>query len=122
MTGIFANITTEVAGLGGDAQFVKVTARGSYYHTVSEELDIVGILSAGGGHVAGFGDDGLRIFDQFQSNATMVRGFEYGGIGPIDADTRRPTRRHDLLQRLRRGPIPGPGRSRKFRPQGSGFR
>ena len=85
--GIFANITTEVAGLGGDAQFVKVTGRGSYYHTVSEELDIVGILSAGGGHVAGFGDEGLRIFDQFQSNTTMVRGFEYGGIGPIDAVT-----------------------------------
>ena len=31
--GIFANVTTEVAGLGGDAQFVKLTARGSYYHT-----------------------------------------------------------------------------------------
>ena len=51
--GIFANITTEVAGLGGDAQFVKLTARGSYYHTLSEEMDIVGLLSAGGGHIAG---------------------------------------------------------------------
>ena len=26
--GIFANVTTEVAGLGGDAQFVKLTGRG----------------------------------------------------------------------------------------------
>ena len=32
------------------------------------------------------GDDGLRIFDQFQSNDRMIRGFEYGGIGPIDAE------------------------------------
>jgi outer membrane protein insertion porin family len=85
--GIFANVTTEVAGLGGDAQFVKLTARGSYYHTLSEELDVVGILSAGGGHVASYGGDGLRIFDQFQSNDRMIRGFEYGGIGPVDANT-----------------------------------
>jgi outer membrane protein insertion porin family len=83
--GIFANVTTEVAGLGGDAQFVKLTTRGSYYHTLSEELDVVGILSGGAGHIAGFGGDGLRIFDQFQSNDRMIRGFEYGGIGPYDA-------------------------------------
>jgi outer membrane protein insertion porin family len=84
-SGIFANVTTEVAGLGGDAQFVKFTARSSYYHTLSEELDVVGILSGGGGHVVSYGGDGLRIFDQFQSNDRMIRGFEYGGIGPYDA-------------------------------------
>ncbi len=84
-SGIFANVMTEVAGLGGDAQFVKLTARASYYHTLSEELDIVGIVSGGAGHVWGYGDDGLRIFDQFQSNDRMIRGFEYGGIGPYDA-------------------------------------
>ena len=84
--GIFANVTTEFAGLGGDAQFAKVTARGTYYQTLSEELDVVGLLSVGGGHVTGFGSDGLRVFDQFQSNDRMIRGFEYGGIGPVDAD------------------------------------
>jgi len=86
-SGIFANVMTEVAGLGGDAQFVKLTARASYYHTLSEELDIVGIVSGGGGHIASYGGDGLRIFDQFQSNDRMIRGFEYGGIGPYDADS-----------------------------------
>lgn len=86
-SGIFANVATEVAGLGGDAQFVKLTARASYYHTLSEELDIVGIVSGGAGHVWGYGDDGLRIFDQFQSNDRMIRGFEYGGIGPYDANS-----------------------------------
>ena len=35
--GIYATLTTEVAGLGGDAKFVKVTGRGSYYQTLSEE-------------------------------------------------------------------------------------
>jgi outer membrane protein insertion porin family len=83
--GIFANVGTEVAGLGGDAKFVKVTARGSVYQTLSEQLDLVGVISGGAGHVQGYGGDGdLRIFDHFQSNDRMIRGFAYGGIGPVD--------------------------------------
>ncbi|WP_310318389.1 outer membrane protein assembly factor BamA [Aminobacter aminovorans] len=85
--GIYANFTTEVAGLGGDAKFVKVTGRASYYQTLSEELDIVGLVSVGGGHIMGFGDDGLRVFDQFKSNDRMIRGFKYNGIGPRDVGT-----------------------------------
>lgn len=80
--GIFANVTTEVAGLGGDAKFVKVTARGSVYQTLSEQLDLVGVISGGAGHIQGFGSGDLRIFDHFQSNDRMIRGFAYGGIGP----------------------------------------
>ncbi|AZO46996.1 MAG: outer membrane protein assembly factor BamA [Mesorhizobium sp.] len=85
--GIYINGTTEVAGLGGDAKWVKLTGRASVYQTLSEQLDLVGLVSAGAGHIAGFGDDGLRIFDQFQSNDRMIRGFEYGGIGPADVAT-----------------------------------
>lgn len=86
--GIYANFTTEVAGLGGDAKFVKFTGRGSYYQTLSEELDIVGLVSVGGGHIQGFGDDGLRVFDHFKGNDRMIRGFEYNGFGPIDQATK----------------------------------
>ncbi|TIQ23463.1 MAG: outer membrane protein assembly factor BamA [Mesorhizobium sp.] len=82
--GIFANVTTEFAGLGGDAKFVKVTARGSVYQTLSEQLDLVGLISGGAGHIQGFGSDDLRIFDHFQSSDRMIRGFAYGGIGPVD--------------------------------------
>ncbi|RWI29359.1 outer membrane protein assembly factor BamA [Mesorhizobium sp.] len=82
--GIFANVTTEFAGLGGDAKFVKVTARGSVYQTLSEQLDLVGLISGGAGHIQGFGNDDLRIFDHFQSSDRMIRGFAYGGIGPVD--------------------------------------
>ncbi|WP_173932174.1 outer membrane protein assembly factor BamA [Chelativorans sp. Marseille-P2723] len=85
--GIYATLTTEVAGLGGDAQFVKVSGRASYYHTLSEELDLVGLVSAGGGHIVAFGDDPLRVFDHFQSNDRIIRGFKYNGIGPFDPDT-----------------------------------
>jgi outer membrane protein insertion porin family len=84
--GIYANVVTEVAGLGGDAEFVKVTARGSVYQTLSEQLDLVGLISGGAGHVQGYGSGDLRIFDHFQSSDRMIRGFAYGGIGPVDSD------------------------------------
>ncbi|MFE0018354.1 outer membrane protein assembly factor BamA [Mesorhizobium sp. NPDC059054] len=83
--GIYANAGVEVAGLGGDAKFVKLTARGSIYQTLSEELDIVGLVSGGAGHIIGYGDKELRVFDMFQNNDRMIRGFEFNGIGPAAA-------------------------------------
>ncbi len=85
--GIYANVSTEVAGLGGDAKFVKVTGRGSVYQTISEQWDLVGVLSGGAGYVRGYSNDGLRIFDQFQSSDRMIRGFAFNGIGPVASGT-----------------------------------
>ncbi|RWC49400.1 MAG: outer membrane protein assembly factor BamA [Mesorhizobium sp.] len=84
--GIYANTTVEVAGLGGDAKFVKITGRGSIYQTLSEQYDLVGLISGGAGHVEGYGGGDLRVFDHFQSSDRMIRGFAYGGIGPVDDD------------------------------------
>ncbi|MFN4272901.1 MAG: outer membrane protein assembly factor BamA [Aliihoeflea sp.] len=83
-SGIFATVNAEIAGLGGDARFVKVTGRGSYYHTLSDELDVVGVLTAGGGHVATIAGGQLRIFDLFTSSDRIIRGFDFNGIGPYD--------------------------------------
>ena len=83
--GLYANFTTEVAGLGGDARWVKLTGRGSYYHTLSDQADLVGVLTAGGGHLLSYGDRPLRVFDYFQSSDRIIRGFAYNGIGPYDA-------------------------------------
>ena len=85
--GIYANLTVEAAGLGGDAQWLKVSGRGTYYKTLSEEMDLVGLLSAGGGHITNFGGRELRVFDHFQSNERMIRGFRHNGIGPYDDGT-----------------------------------
>jgi outer membrane protein insertion porin family len=85
--GIYATTSVEVAGLGGDAKFVKVTGRGTIYQTLSEQLDLVGLISGGAGHVESYGSDGLRIFDHFQSSDRMIRGFQYGGIGPVASGT-----------------------------------
>jgi outer membrane protein insertion porin family len=87
-SGIYATAVAEFAGLGGDAKYVKFTTRASYYKTLSEEYDIVGMALAGGGYISGYGSESnLRIFDQFQSNDRMIRGFEYNGIGPYDPTT-----------------------------------
>jgi outer membrane protein insertion porin family len=85
--GIFANVGAEFAGLGGDAKFYKFTARASVYQTLSEELDIVGVLSGGAGYISSYGDKSLRIFDNFENNDRMIRGFEYNGIGPVASGT-----------------------------------
>ncbi|MDX8464445.1 outer membrane protein assembly factor BamA [Mesorhizobium sp. VK23B] len=85
--GLYITGTTEFAGLGGDAKWVKVTGRASVYQTLSEQLDLVGLISGGGGYIASYGSNDLRIFDYFQSNERMIRGFEYGGIGPVATGT-----------------------------------
>jgi outer membrane protein insertion porin family len=86
--GIYATTNLQFAGLGGDAEWVKFTARARYYRTLSEEYDIVGLLTAGGGEIWGYGgDQGLRTFDLFKSSDRIIRGFEYNGIGPYDAKT-----------------------------------
>lgn len=85
--GLYGSLTTAYAGLGGDAEWVKVTTRATYYHTLSEEYDVVALLTGGAGYIAGTSDGQLRVFDQFKNNDRMIRGFEYNGIGPFDPST-----------------------------------
>ncbi|MGH6763146.1 MAG: outer membrane protein assembly factor BamA [Phyllobacterium sp.] len=85
--GIYAHFTQEFAGIGGDANFLKTTFRGSYYKTLSEEADIVGLVRVGAGYIHAFDNDGLRIFDMFKGNSDIVRGFKYNGFGPKDINS-----------------------------------
>ncbi|MBA8880372.1 outer membrane protein assembly factor BamA [Phyllobacterium myrsinacearum] len=85
--GLYAKFNQEYAGIGGDANFLKTTFKGSYYKTLSQEMDIVGLVGVGAGHIEGFGDD-LRVFDLFKNNQEMIRGFKYAGIGPRDGSVR----------------------------------
>lgn len=84
--GIYANFTHEYAGLGGDSEYYKAYAKFRYYHTLSDEYDLIGSLSASAGHVVSTGGD-LNVFDQFQIGGKDLRGFENSGIGPrVDGD------------------------------------
>ncbi|RCL00800.1 MAG: outer membrane protein insertion porin family [Candidatus Tokpelaia sp. JSC188] len=81
--GVFARISQEYAGIGGDANFLKTTAKAMLYKTLSEQRDLIGLLSVGSGYIHEIGNDGARVFDMFKSNSDMIRGFRFNGIGPI---------------------------------------
>jgi outer membrane protein insertion porin family len=79
--GIYASVTHEYAGLGGDSEFYKIYGRARYFHLLSDEADIIGSVAVGAGHVVGTGDN-LYVFDQFTIGGRQIRGFENNGIGP----------------------------------------
>ena len=82
--GVYVRVNQEVAGLGGNARFVKTTGEARYYKTLSEEADVVGFVKVGGGNIVGLGQD-VRVFDHLSVGPTILRGFESNGIGPVDA-------------------------------------
>lgn len=81
-SGIFAELRPEVAGLGGDSQFFRITGDARYYHELFE--DVVGIARVQGGYVTAWGSEDLRILDHFFMGSGLVRGFANSGIGPRD--------------------------------------
>jgi outer membrane protein insertion porin family len=84
--GIFAQITQEFAGLGGDSDYYKISGKARYFHTLLEDADVIGSLSVSGGHMWGTGDT-TRVYDQFTLSASELRGFESAGIGPRATST-----------------------------------
>jgi outer membrane protein insertion porin family len=83
--GILARMTNEFAGIGGDAKFLKSTAKANYYKTLSDYGDIVGMLGGGAGHVIPTSGN-LRVFDQLFVGQETIRGFASQGIGPRDTN------------------------------------
>ncbi len=80
-----AALTNEFAGLGGDSEYYKIYGKARYYHTLSDEYDIIGSLTAQAGYVAPTGDN-LYVFDQFKIGGRVIRGFKNDGIGPRIGD------------------------------------
>ena len=82
-SGIHANFHQDIAGLGGDSEFIRETVDGRYYYPITD--DIVGLLHGQAGQITGFGvDQNLPIINNFNLGPTLVRGFAPGGIGPRD--------------------------------------
>jgi outer membrane protein insertion porin family len=90
-SGVFATISQDIAGLGGDVNYVKHEGRASYFTTLMEEYpDVVFSLSGRAGHIFGWNNDNVRINDRFFIGQTVIRGFDNQGIGPRDANTGDP--------------------------------
>ncbi len=79
--GVYATLTQEIAGLGGDSEYYKISGKLRYYQLLNEDADLIGSLTLGGGQMFAFGGS-LNTFDQFTLGGNEIRGFEKGGIGP----------------------------------------
>jgi outer membrane protein insertion porin family len=80
--GMVGSVTQELAGLGGDSQFYKISGKLRGYYTLSDDWDMVGSLSGSGGYVTALGNKHLNVFDQFALDSNDIRGFADTGIGP----------------------------------------
>ena len=80
--GAYANFHQDVAGLGGQSDFVRETLDGKVYYPITD--DLVGFLRLQGGRIDQIGNGYLPLVDNFNVGPTLVRGFAPGGIGPRD--------------------------------------
>jgi outer membrane protein insertion porin family len=83
--GFIAELRPEVAGLGGDSKFFRISGDARYYREIID--DVVGFVRVQGGHTMGFGNEPLRIIDHNFLGSGLVRGFAPSGIGPRDVST-----------------------------------
>ena len=82
-SGSFLNFHQDIAGLGGESDFIRETVDGRYYYPITD--DLVGFLHLQAGNITGFGRDSqLPIINNFNLGPTLVRGFAPGGLGPRD--------------------------------------
>jgi outer membrane protein insertion porin family len=81
-SGLFMTFSQDLAGVGGDVNFVRTTAEARYYRPITG--DIVGMVKVMGGHVFSWGGEELRFIDHFNNAHTLVRGFATQGFGARD--------------------------------------
>ncbi len=84
-SGYWLNGSVDVAGLGGDAQYVRLSGEGRAYYPITEKITFVGRAVAG--HIESWGSDDIRILDLYFRGGETIRGFERSGFGPRDSST-----------------------------------
>jgi outer membrane protein insertion porin family len=83
--GYYLQANVDFAGLGGDAQYVRLMAEGRYYYPITEKITFVGRVI--GGHIEGWGGEDVRLLDMFYRGGETIRGFDRSGFGPRDLST-----------------------------------
>ncbi len=79
-------LDAEVAGLGGDAQYVSGKTGASYYYPLSDQW-IVNLLGETGA-IGAYGDSDVEINERYFLGGSSLRGFERSGVGPRDRLTK----------------------------------
>lgn len=89
-SGLNVDLTTDVAGLGGSARFVRVSPAVTYYipleHVFGDKAWVLRLRATGGYLIPTFGYQD-KIEDRFFLGGDNLRGFADGGVGPTDVAT-----------------------------------
>ena len=84
-SGVFASFSQDLAGVGGDVNYIRSVADGRGYYPITNKITLVG--RAQGGVIEGWGGSDVRLSDLFFKGGETIRGFERAGYGPRDACT-----------------------------------
>ncbi|MEI8393131.1 MAG: outer membrane protein assembly factor BamA [Rhodospirillaceae bacterium] len=85
-SGYVMKLSTDLAGLGGSANFVRTRGSGTYYQTVPGWDRWVASVGGEAGYVASL-DKTVFIADRFFIGGDTLRGFRIAGIGARDITT-----------------------------------
>ncbi|MCV6593530.1 MAG: outer membrane protein assembly factor BamA [Silicimonas sp.] len=81
--GVRLTFGQELAGLGGDSEYLKTTASAVAQRDVwNEEVTVRAIFEAGA--LTSLNDTNSRVTDRFFLSSRQLRGFESRGVGPRD--------------------------------------
>jgi outer membrane protein insertion porin family len=83
--GLFFQAGADFAGLGGDVQYVSLSAEARGYYPITDKITFV--TRAIGGQIQGWGGQDVRLIDLFFKGGETVRGFDRSGYGPRDLNT-----------------------------------
>ena len=80
--GLYFQVGSDFAGVGGDVQYIRVQGEGRAYYPITDDITFVGRVVAG--HIEGWGGDDVRLLDLYYRGGETVRGFDRAGYGPRD--------------------------------------
>lgn len=78
--GFRLNFSQDIAGLGGDVNYLRNELEASLYHGFAPGWRLMSRLEAG--YIESWGDEGIRINDRFFKGGNSFRGFDVAGLGP----------------------------------------
>ena len=81
-SGFSSQLKQDLAGLGGDVNFLRTTEDLRYYQPIND--DVVALARGQGGYITGWGGQQVPLIDSFFGGPTLVRGFAPNGFGPRD--------------------------------------